>query len=148
MRRYDPAVAEFLTAVWVAELDARARGIGLDLSGTGAPVTVELRVHGAPDGEFVFQAVFGSGSSAFVAGSPSEPDLLVFVDYSFAARINSGDANAEEALAAGALKIRGDLGVLAGAAGALADLGDVFAALRPSPTSTGPAAAPGPQGHR
>ena len=99
-------------------------------------------------GEFVFQAGFGAGSAGFAAGSPAEPDLLVFVDYGFAVRIHAGDANAQEALAAGALKIRGDLGVLAGAAVSLAGLGDVFAALRPSTTGPGPVAAPGPQGHR
>ena len=56
----------------------------------------------------------------------------MLVDYLFAARINSGDANAQEALAAGSLKVRGDLEALVGRAGALAEVGDVFAALRES----------------
>jgi hypothetical protein len=134
-------VAEFLTAGWVAELDALARQAGGVPPGAGAAFTVELHVQGAPGGEFVFQASFGNGAPGFAVGSPSEPDVLVFVDAAFAARIRSGDANAQEALAAGALKIRGDLGILAGTAVSLAELGDVFAALRPpmkEPTTTGP----------
>jgi hypothetical protein len=141
-------VAEFLSAEWVAELDALARRVGTDVSGPGDPITVELHVQGAPDGEFVFQAAFGEGTSGFVAGSPSEPDLVVLVDHSFAARIHSGDANAQEALAAGALKVRGDLGVLTRVGGALAGLGDRVAGLRPTTTEPGPSAAPRSQGRR
>lgn len=124
-------MAEFLTPAWVAELDAVSRTSSGALR-TGSPVTVELRVLGAPGGDFVFQVAFGDGTLRFASGSPSEPDLLVLVDSLFAARIHSGDANAQEALAAGALKIRGDLRILAGTADALSVLGDLFAALRPS----------------
>ena len=79
----------------------------------------------------MFQAVFADGSTRFAVGSPSEPDLLVRLDALFAARIRSGDANVQEASAAGALKVRGDLeGLVVARAAALAAVGDVFAALR------------------
>ena len=127
-------MAEFLTPEWVAELDAAARrSPTLGPLGTDPPFTVELRVYDTPGNggdEFVFQAVFADGSTRFVVGSPSEPDLLVRLDAVFAARIRSGDANVQEALAAGALKVRGDLEGLVARAEALSAVGDVFAALR------------------
>ena len=142
-RRYDPPVAEFLTPEWVAELDEAARRSStLGKLGTNPPFTVELRVHDAPghsgddadredgDGEFVFQVAFADGSARFAMDSPAEPDLLVLLDARFAARIRSGDATVQDALAAGALKVRGDLEGLVSRAAALSAVGDVFAALR------------------
>ena len=97
--------------------------------GSGRPLTVELHVTGTPSGEFVFQAAFGESTLRFASGSPSAPDLLVTLDYLFATRIHLGDANAQDALAAGALKVRGDLELVAASAPALSALGEAFAEL-------------------
>jgi len=146
-RRYDPPVPEFLTPEWVAELDALGRRASprpsgasdpmAETGGSGRPLTVELHVTGTPSGEFVFQAAFGESTLRFASGSPWAPDLLVTLDYLFATRIHLGDANAQDALAAGALKVRGDLELVAASAPALSALGDAlaeaFAGLRQSP---------------
>jgi hypothetical protein len=130
-KSYDPPVAEFLTAEWVAELDAWARGNPvLAALADGEPMTVELRVRDAERDEFVFQAVFAAGEARFTVGSPSAPDLVVLLDAGFAARIRAGAANVQDALEAGGLKVRGDLDALVARAPALAAVGDVFAALR------------------
>jgi len=132
-------VPEFLTPEWVAELDARAREAGgspAASAGAGRPLTVELHVTGAPNGEFVFQAAFGDATVRYATGTPAEPDLVVTLDAGFAARIRSGDANAQDALAARALKVRGDLEQLARAAPALAALGEAFGTVFAEPAAS------------
>ncbi|HZP28607.1 MAG TPA: hypothetical protein VFC99_06620 [Acidimicrobiia bacterium] len=122
---------EFLTPGWVAELDAAAReSPGLRALGAGPPFTVELQVGAAGNGagEFVFQAAFGGGATRFTVGSPGVPDLVVRIDAGFAARIHAGTANVQDALLAGALKVRGDLDGLVERASALAAVGTVLGA--------------------
>jgi hypothetical protein len=138
-------VPAFLTAEWVAELDAVARkSAALTCPGGGGALRVELRVLDRDRGEFVFQAVFADGGTRFAVGSPAAPDLLLVLDAEFAARIRSGDASVQDALAAGALKVRGDVDALVARAPALAAVDDVFAALRdpggrtPAPEGSGP----------
>ena len=146
--RYDPPVPEFstqefLTPEWVAELDALARtatrrpsgpeGSTADPEAPGRLVTVELHVTDGAGGEFVFQVAFSGSTLRFVPGAPAEPDLLVTVDHRFAERIHRGDASAQDALAAGALKVRGDLELVGASAPALSALGEAFARARGTP---------------
>jgi hypothetical protein len=123
-------VAEFLTREWVGELDAAARrSPPFETDAGGTPFTVELRVGDAPSGEFVYQMTVSDGAARFAVGSPAAPDLVVLLDAAFAARIRSGEENVQDALLAGALKVRGDVEGLIGRAPALAAVGTVFGDL-------------------
>jgi hypothetical protein len=123
-------VAEFLTREWVDELDAAARRAArFETDAGGTPFTIELRVGGAPSGEFVYQMTVSDGAARFAVGSPGAPDLVVLLDAGSAARIRSGEENVQDALLAGALKVRGDLEGLVGRASALAAVGAVFGEL-------------------
>jgi hypothetical protein len=133
-------LAQFLTPEWVAELDAAAREApGLRALGRDGTFTVELRIRGGDGSDFVFHAAFTPDGTRFASGSPAgsepEPDVVLVLDTTVAQAIRSGDANVQDALLAGALKVRGDVQGLAARAPVLAAVGDVFAPLR----ETGPA---------
>jgi hypothetical protein len=124
-------VAEFLTPEWVAELDAAARDApDLRALGRDEPLTVEMRIRGGAGDEFVFHAEFSADGTRFSLGSRAEPDLVLALDAEFARAIRSGDANIQDALHAGALKVEGDVEGLAGRAPALAKVGNIFAVRR------------------
>ncbi len=59
-------------------------------------------------------------------------DVRIETDYPTAAALARGEVNAQAALADGRLRVAGDVARLAGHAGALARLADLFAAVRAS----------------
>lgn len=74
----------------------------------------------------------GVAVSAGGAAGDEPVDLTVVTDRETAVAILEGTLNAQSALAAGSLRVRGDLARIAGLHGALAALGDIFAAVRDS----------------
>ena len=139
-------MAEFLSPEWVAELDGAARRSPALAGPAGdEPLTVEQRVRGGPPGDVRYHVVLADGGVRFVYGPAPEPDVLLVIDYAFAAEMHRGRGSAQDALAAGALKVRGDLDRLLARSEALLAIDDVFAAVRASttfPAATGAAVPP------
>jgi len=125
-------MAEFLSAAWIAELDAAARGaddLAIDAplvveqvvdDGTGAPVGYQLRI--GPAG-------------ASVSEDPRPPaDVVLVTDRATAWGIHAGTLRAQDAFTRGALKVRGRPELLAGRADLFARLDRAFAPVRAGTT--------------
>ena len=127
-------VAEFLSASWIAEMDRAARAAP-SLAGLGreGPLVVEQRV-GRADDEVVYHLAFTSEGARVQAGPAATPDLTLVVDAETARRLQEGTLNAQQAAAAGRLKVRGHLGRLRAAGEALRSVEDVFRAVREATT--------------
>jgi putative sterol carrier protein len=127
-------VAEFLSAEWIEALDAAARAATLPETASGMSITVEQVVRDAPGGESRYHLCIEDGRARVEMGSATAPDLRLFADYDIAARIQRGEANAQEALAAGRLKMQGRFAHLVRVDDALRALEDVFAPVRADTT--------------
>ena len=128
-------MAEFLSASWIAELDAAARaaeGIIVD-DGT---LVIEQVVRGIASGEVRYQVRIGPGGARVVAGAGDDldADLVLLTDYPTARALHEGRVRAQDALATGLLKVQGRPEVLAKRADLLARLDAAFAPVRAGTT--------------
>jgi putative sterol carrier protein len=123
-------VVRFLAPEWVTALDAAAR----EVSVAGDDHLVVQQVVRTEGGETRYHLVVGDGRIRVVPGQAEAPDVTFTQEYDVAAALSRGDLSAQEALSDGALKLSGDLDGVARRAGALAALGDVFAAIRSKTT--------------
>jgi len=123
-------MAEFLSAAWIAELDAAARAAD-DLV-ADPPFVVEQVVRDAGVGEVRYRVRIGpDGASVDAVSDPADPpDLALVTDRQTAAELHRGRLRAQDALARGSLKVRGRPEVLAGRAELLVRLDAVFAPVR------------------
>jgi hypothetical protein len=131
-------VVAFLSAEWLRALDAEARQIappaGLE---PGQRVIVGQEVHGVPGaaGGVVRYQLVVDGTGVRVEPDADEPAQLTFVcDYESAVALAQGETNAQAALMAGRLRLRGDVERFASARDALLALGDMFARTRAATT--------------
>jgi hypothetical protein len=137
-------VAEFLSAEWIAALDAAARAASeLAACAPDAPFVLEQRVSlardddgdgGDGDEEVVYQVVLAPDGARVVPGSTAEPDLVLLTDVATAGALARGERNAQSVLAEGGLRVRGDLRALTSRAEALRAVDDVFASVRAETT--------------
>jgi putative sterol carrier protein len=124
-------MAEFLSPEWVDELDAAARASeSLALHTRDLTFTVQQIVQDTPRGDVHYYLSADDDSVRVRTGSVDSPDLTLIADYDVARAISAGTGNAQEALAAGRLKIEGGLALLLGNEGVFAALEDVFASVR------------------
>lgn len=122
-------MSEFLSAEWVAELDAIAR-VSADLADAAdEPVVVEQQVL-TDAGTVAYHLVLGPGAARVVAGHATHADLTMVTTEDAARRIHAGTANAQSCLADGTLRLRGNPDVLTRRAAALGRVGDLFAGVR------------------
>lgn len=143
--RYAPTVAEFLSAEWLKELDAAARtSTVLAELGGESPLVIEQRVSDSPHGEVSYHVVIDADGARVVAGRAATPHVTLSTDFATASAMHRGDTNAQQALAAGKLKIGGNVDQIVRRSDALAALDDVFAGVRSTTTGT----ARGGGGHR
>jgi putative sterol carrier protein len=126
-------VLRYLSPEWIAALDDEATRAATDLTGDLAGVTlvVEHRVVGAPEGDVAYVVTIRDGDVR-VAGGPHRggADLVLTADYATARALARGDVNAQQAFAAGMLKVAGRIDRLVAASRALAALQDGLAAVR------------------
>ena len=127
-------MADFLSAEWIEALDAAARAATLPETASAAAITIEQVVRDAPGGESRYHLRIEDGRARVQPGPAAEPDLRLFADYDVAARIQRGEVNAQEALAAGRLKVQGRFAHLLRVDDALRELEDVFAPVRAETT--------------
>ena len=132
-------MARFLTPEWLAELDAALRAdaqIG-SLAGD-ARIVVEQRVtpSGGPDAPeiapdaFVYHVVLDHGEVSVNSGPAQDPTVTFAQDEATARGIATGEESAQRAFMSGALRVGGDLQLLATHQAVLSQLGDVFASVR------------------
>jgi putative sterol carrier protein len=124
-------MVEFLSAAWIDALDAAARVAVLD---TTASITVEQVVRHAPGGEVRYHLLISDGRARVHTGPADTADLRLFADYETAARLQRGELNAQEALAAGCLKVQGRFERLVRVDDALRALENAFAPVRAQTT--------------
>ncbi|HEX6312453.1 MAG TPA: SCP2 sterol-binding domain-containing protein [Acidimicrobiia bacterium] len=128
-------MVEFLSAKWIAALDAAARASTTLRSETDEIVaTVEQVIVDAPAGAVRYHVRIDHGDVRVHAGPADAPDVTFIADYEVARAINEGSTTAQEALAAGRLKVTGGLARLVGHEAALTAVGDVFAGVRAATT--------------
>jgi hypothetical protein len=114
-------VARFLSAEWITELDrAAARSSRLVDDLAGVTLVVERRVQGGPLGDVAYVTRIEDGRVRFVAGPADDADLVLLSDYATARALARGELNAQQAFAAGRLKVRGRLDTLVAHARTLA----------------------------
>ena len=135
-------MADFLSAEWIDALDAAARAATLPETVAAVSLTVEQVVRDSPDGETRYHLRIVDGGARVQSGPAEAPDLRLFADYDVAARIQRGEVNAQEALAAGRLKVQGRFAHLLRVDDALRALEDVFAPVRAATTYREPGASP------
>ena len=132
-------MAEFLSAAWIAELDAAARaapGLVAD-----PPIVVEQVVRDDGAGDVSYRVRIGPDGASVLphppTGTGAVSDLALVTDRATAWELHEGRLRAEDALALGSLKVRGRPEVLAGQADLLARLDRAFAAVRAGTTFVG-----------
>jgi hypothetical protein len=117
----------FLSPEWIAALDEAAQGMSTDAS-----FVFQQVVTGCPQGDdpVRYHLRFGDGRLSVHPGQADEPDVTVAAPYAVAVALARGEVNAQQALTGGQLRLSGNVKVLASPARSLAQLSDVFAAVR------------------
>jgi hypothetical protein len=131
-------MAEFLSDEWVRALGQVARAAGDRAADDEEVLVVEPVVRGVPGRGEVRYRVLCAATVCDVtpaSATSSEPaDVRLETEYDIAVALARGEMNAQHALADGRLTVSGDVARLSGRAGAVAKLGDLFAAVRASTT--------------
>ena len=137
-RPYAAVVPEFLSEIWLRDLDAAVRASAT--VAVLAPMEIEQVVSGVPGrGEVRYRIrIDPEGARVTTEAADEPPDLRLSTDYDTAVAIASGRENAQIALARGRLRLGGDIEVLVRRAGALGALDDATAALRADTTYPSP----------
>jgi hypothetical protein len=122
-------MARFLSDEWIAALDGAARHAAVP---GGVSLTIQQIVTGAGAGgdDVRYHFVVADGRLRVHAGEAPAPDVTLVQTREVAAALSRGELNAQQALEAGRLKLRGDVGRLAREGKPLIALEDVFAAVR------------------
>ena|SRR5947209_250240 len=125
----------FLAPEWIAALDEAARAAAVP---PGLRLTIQQIVSadadGAHGGEVRYHLVVDGGRLRVHPGEAAGADVTFVQTRAVAGALSRGELNAQQALAAGRLKLRGDIGRLAREGRALTALDDVFAAVREQTT--------------
>ncbi|HEV8623796.1 MAG TPA: SCP2 sterol-binding domain-containing protein [Acidimicrobiia bacterium] len=119
----------FLSPEWIAALDAAAREATVP---AGVRLTIQQVVtdDGGGDGDVCYHLVLNEGRLQVHPGEAEAADVTLVQTREVAAALSRGELNAQQALEAGRLKLRGDIGHLAREGRALSAMEDVFAAVR------------------
>jgi putative sterol carrier protein len=123
----------FLTPEWIAALAAAAREAAVP---AGVRLTVQQIVTGDDAGgdDVRYHLVLDEGRLRVHPGEAPAADVTLVQTRDVAAALSRGELNAQQALEAGRLKLRGDIGRLAREGRALTAVEDVFAAVRAATT--------------
>ena len=121
-------MAEFLSAAWIAELDVAARGC-TDLPAFAGRLVVEQVVHSAR-GDMRYQIRIDDGGARVTADGDDRADIVLLTDTTTALALHTGAWRAQNALASGTFKVRGNPDVLVRHREALSGLDRAFAGVR------------------
>ena len=131
-------MTEFLSDQWIAALakacDAARGGTPApDRDASGDRIVVEPMVGGVPGrGDVSYRVALDASGCSVAARDADAPaaDVRLETDYETAVALARGELNAQTALAAGRLRVVGDVARLAAHAAALATFDDLFASVR------------------
>jgi hypothetical protein len=124
-------VVVFLSPEWLTELGTAARQVEPSAAlSPGQRLVLGQEVHGAPAGTVAYQFVVDEHGVRVVCPPEAPADLTFVCDYATAVAVAQGSTNAQEALMAGQLQLRGDVERFSAARDAVVALGDVFARVR------------------
>jgi putative sterol carrier protein len=124
-------MARFLTAEWIEALGAAAREAAVP---AGISLVIQQVVTEEGADEVRYHLVLHAGHLSVRPGEADSADVTLVQSREVAAALSRGELNAQQALEAGRLKLRGDIGQLARHGKALTAVEDVFAALRAATT--------------
>jgi putative sterol carrier protein len=116
-------MVQFLSPEWIAALDAAARVATV-------PAGIRLTIQQVVTDAVSYHLVFDDGGLRVVPGEAEGADVTLIQTRDVAVALSRGELNAQQALEAGRLKLRGDIGHLARQGKALGAMEDVFAAVR------------------
>jgi putative sterol carrier protein len=125
-------MAEFLSVAWIAALDTVARALPPG-DGPAERLVIEQEV-AAPRGTARYQFHVSAAEVRVLAGAPTGADVVLVTDLATAIALHQGTLRAQDALAAGRLKVRGRPDVLGACAPRLAALDAALADLRAATT--------------
>ena len=120
-------MVRFLSPEWIAALGAAAREATVP---TGIRLTIQQVVTDDGGGDVRYHLVLDEGRLQVHPGEAEAADVTLVQTRETAAALSRGELNAQQALEAGRLKLRGDIGHLAREGRALGTMADVFAAVR------------------
>jgi len=120
-------MVSFLSLEWIAALDEAAREAVVP---AGVRLTIQQIVTGNGGEDVRYHLVLDEGRLRVVPGEAEAADVTLIQTREVAAALSRGELNAQQALEAGRLKLRGDIGHLAREGKALGAMEDVFAAVR------------------
>jgi putative sterol carrier protein len=108
--------------------------LGRAAAGVALPPEVRLTlqqvVTGVEGGDVVYHLVAENGRLCVRSGSAPAPDLTLTQSYDVAVALSRGETNAQQALAAGRLKVSGNVELLVRHGRALTTVADAYARLR------------------
>lgn len=122
-------MVRFLSPEWIEALDAAAQQAVVP---AGVQLTIQQIV---TDGDEVrYHLVLDDGRLRVHPGEAPAADVTLLQTRDVAAALSRGELNAQQALEAGRLKLRGNIGHLARQGKALTVMEDAFAAVRADTT--------------
>lgn len=134
------AMLSFLSAEWIGALhEAAVASTSLAELTAGVTLVIEQEIVDAPGGPVTYHVLFEDGvvavrsgpSSAGHLGSGTDrPTIRFSQDLETATEIAAGRGSAQRAFMTGRLRVGGDLSVLLARGDLLAELDDVFGAVR------------------
>lgn len=125
----------FLSTEWVAALDRAARTSSrLADCATDRALVVEQRILLADGSEHAHHVVLEHDGARVMPGRAGHPDIVLYSDLATARDLALGTTNAQHALTAGRLRVRGDVSALLTRRDELRALDDVFATVRADTT--------------
>jgi hypothetical protein len=122
-------MVRFLSPEWIAALDAAAREATVP-AGVRLVIQQVVTDGDGGDGDVRYHLVLNDGRLQILPGEVAGADVTLVQTREVAAALSRGELNAQQALEAGRLKLRGDIGHLAREGRALSAMEDVFAAVR------------------
>lgn len=124
-------MVRFLTAEWLGELQRAAATAAVPAD---ADIVVAHEVSGTPSGDVCFRFTAAGGRVELEWGTTDGAQVTLIEDYGTAVAIARGELTAQQAVAEGRLKLRGDVGALVRNSAATTALGDLFRAVRATTT--------------
>ena len=122
-------MAPFLSAEWLADLDAAARRADV----AGEPFTIEHRIADADAGELRYHVTIDGDGARVAAGAADAPTVTFVQDEATARAITSGRLGGRQAVIDGRIRVHGDVSALIDRRDDLARLDQAFRSAATGP---------------